>query len=201
MKKFVLLIIGLYAVQLFAQQYVHFNISQADELVVTTKDSVYIPINTTDTLGPVIVQGGTPPFQYQWTPSNYLVNSEVANATATGVELMVYTLTVTDNNGCTASDILVVDTTDIVSSISMIRTDGLFTVKYYEQGEKIAIESNFCLIENASVKLYDVNAQLISNQYITTVDKTIQFTNLNKGVYLVIIQYQNVTSSYKLLVR
>lgn len=200
MKQILFLFILMFAMQLSAQQYVHFTINQPDELVVTTKDSVYIPANSTANLGPVSVQGGTPPFQYQWTPSTYLLDNTVENATATGVELMVYTLTVTDKNGCTASDILVVDTT-LVSSISMIKTEGLFKVKYDELQKELAVESNFCLVENATVRLYDVNAQLIRDQYITTEDKTIQFSNLKKGVYLVIISYQHATSSYKLLVR
>jgi gliding motility-associated-like protein len=53
----------------------------------------------------VTANGGTPAYTYLWTPSN---NS---NATATGLTAGVYTITVTDANGCTQTSAAVVTTT------------------------------------------------------------------------------------------
>ncbi len=76
----------MFAMQLSAQQYVHFTINQPDELVITTKDSVYIPANSTAILGPVSVQGGTLHFNYQWTPSTYLLDNTVEMQQQQGCE-------------------------------------------------------------------------------------------------------------------
>jgi hypothetical protein len=52
------------------------------------------------------VTGGTPPYTYLWQPGTFLNDSTVLNPTASfqHVGPIVYTLTVIDSNGCSASD-------------------------------------------------------------------------------------------------
>jgi gliding motility-associated-like protein len=50
---------------------------------------------------------GTPPYTYTWSPNAYLDNNTIANPTSTPPSTMNYTLTVTDANGCTDSDDMV----------------------------------------------------------------------------------------------
>ena len=51
---------------------------------------------------------GTPPYTYDWQPPTYLSNPAAANPTATPPVSMSYTVTVSDANGCTATDAVVV---------------------------------------------------------------------------------------------
>ena len=48
--------------------------------------------------------GGTPPYQYAWQPSNSLNNSAIANPQANPLSTTTYTLVVTDSKQCSASD-------------------------------------------------------------------------------------------------
>ena len=52
--------------------------------------------------------GGTAPYNYKWSPSTGLSSSTVANPTARPAATTTYTLTVTDNNGGSATDAMVV---------------------------------------------------------------------------------------------
>ena len=47
--------------------------------------------------------GGTPPYTFAWTPFNSLNNSTVAHPIANPTTNSIYTLTVTDANGCTST--------------------------------------------------------------------------------------------------
>jgi len=53
-----------------------------------------------------VASGGTSPYHYKWTPATYLNNDTLANSVATPTANITYTLKVTDNNGCTANDII-----------------------------------------------------------------------------------------------
>jgi hypothetical protein len=63
------------------------------------------------------VTGGTPPYTYLWQPGTFLNDSTVLNPTASfqHVGPIVYTLTVIDSNGCSASDQITIH--PIVNSI------------------------------------------------------------------------------------
>jgi len=50
--------------------------------------------------------GGTPPFTYTWTPATGLSSASVANPDASPTASTTYTVTVTDANGCTSSDVV-----------------------------------------------------------------------------------------------
>ena len=49
--------------------------------------------------------GGTPPYSYSWSPATGLNSSSVANPVETGIQVnTIYTLSVIDSSGCSASD-------------------------------------------------------------------------------------------------
>src|ERR1700744_5169657 len=47
--------------------------------------------------------GGIPPFTYSWSPVAGLSNPAIANPVATPTVSTIYTVTVTDNSGCTGT--------------------------------------------------------------------------------------------------
>jgi hypothetical protein len=54
--------------------------------------------------GSLTASGGIPPYNYSWTPTTGLNDSTLANPTASPTSTTTYTVTVTDNKGCTGSD-------------------------------------------------------------------------------------------------
>jgi hypothetical protein len=52
--------------------------------------------------------GGTPPYTYSWTPTTGLNNPTIANPIASPTSTTIYTVLVTDNNGCTDTDSMTV---------------------------------------------------------------------------------------------
>ena len=77
-------------------------------------DSILVLINHIDTTCSnsfvpfaITVEGGVPPYQYDWTPGNYLSDSTVLYPTITNFDTtLTYRLVVTDAMGRTASDTL-----------------------------------------------------------------------------------------------
>ncbi|MEI7594743.1 MAG: T9SS type A sorting domain-containing protein [Bacteroidota bacterium] len=69
-------------------------------------------LNGTNTTLDPSVSGGLPTYNYQWNPSLYLSNSNIENPQTTNLSSnTTYNLTVTDANGCTASDFVVISIT------------------------------------------------------------------------------------------
>ena len=70
--------------------------------------------------------GGTGPYTYSWTPTTGLSDATAANPTATVTSATTYTVTVTDHNGCTASDsvVLTLVPPPEIASITMSGTDA-----------------------------------------------------------------------------
>lgn len=55
--------------------------------------------------------GGVAPYSYAWSPATDLSNPNIANPWASGNSTTLYTVTVTDNNGCSATDTVTVAVT------------------------------------------------------------------------------------------
>lgn len=87
----------------------------------TKKDVVIVTVNSVPTAnaggnknlctGSSVVMGGSPtasggtsPYTYSWTPSSWLSSTTIANPTASSIGTITYSVTVTDNNGCTNRD-------------------------------------------------------------------------------------------------
>ena len=67
---------------------------------------------TTITIGGFpTASGGTPPFNYVWSPATGLTSTSSPNPDATPAATTSYTVTVTDANGCSASDVVVITVT------------------------------------------------------------------------------------------
>src|SRR5690606_39032147 len=63
------------------------------------------------------VTGGNSPYTYSWIPELDLNQANVANPIASPVKTTVYTLTVTDNNGCSNSKTVTVTVDGVPSGV------------------------------------------------------------------------------------
>ncbi|MBU0488034.1 MAG: hypothetical protein KKD31_08805 [Bacteroidetes bacterium] len=71
-------------------------------------DTIICRHDTIQLGGTPTVTGGTPPYHYVWTPSAGLENDTIANPTALPTLTTVYSLTVTDSLGATASNTITI---------------------------------------------------------------------------------------------
>ena len=58
--------------------------------------------------GTPTASAGTPPFTYSWAPASGLSSTTVSNPSASPALATIYTVTVTDANGCVGSDMIIV---------------------------------------------------------------------------------------------
>jgi len=94
------------------------TITQPTELIANAGDDVTGCGSYSDRLGDIIngtANGGTPDYEYAWSPEEYLTGASGAHPVATIDETGVYTftVTVTDANGCTATDEVTITVYDI----------------------------------------------------------------------------------------
>ncbi|GIV34023.1 MAG: hypothetical protein KatS3mg031_1558 [Chitinophagales bacterium] len=83
-------------------------LTQPDPLIVTAGNNDTIYRGFAADIGVADVRGGTPPYQYQWSPSGSVEDPFNPVTTANPESSTVYTIQVTDMQGCTASDTLLV---------------------------------------------------------------------------------------------
>jgi hypothetical protein len=95
------------------------NILIADSPEADAGSDVSIPHGTsTQLLG--IASGGTPPYSYSWSPPELLENPNIANPLTINLnQTTIFTFTVTDANGCSQSDQVVVTITGGALSVSL----------------------------------------------------------------------------------
>lgn len=82
------------------------NCSATDQVVVTVNPAVMANAGTDVTICPgnsvqISASGGT---AYQWSPVTDLTNPSIGNPVASPAQTTIYTVTVTDGNGCSATD-------------------------------------------------------------------------------------------------
>lgn len=77
--------------------------------------------------GSPAASGGVGPYSYLWSPGSGLTSTTSANPTVQGIgSTTVYTLTVTDANGCTASDQVTVNVTGSTLTVVIVPNTSLF---------------------------------------------------------------------------
>lgn len=79
------------------------------QLSVNAGNDTILCSNTPYSIGNKLkVTGGTPPFQYAWSPTTGLTNANTSNPRAQASSGVNYTITVTDSKNLTATDVILV---------------------------------------------------------------------------------------------
>jgi len=137
---FCFLILFCFANFSYSQTYIQVNITQPALLLANAGN------DTTIVLGDSIILGGTPAasggttgYSYSWAPSTWLNNDTLANPTAIPNDTILYTLFVTDANGCADSNSIKVNVTNAVS-LENLSDDNLIKIFPNPSHGKIEIE-------------------------------------------------------------
>ncbi len=119
-----------------------------------------------------IVEGGTPPYQYQWSDGSTGVFVE-------GTDLNNYTTTVTDAMGC--STVAIVNLTSS-QEIEIFNDVAIFpnpTTRFLQ------IEANVSISEKTTLQLYNLLGQTVMTETFedSTISKRLDVSNLSQGTY------------------
>ena len=123
------------------------------------------------------VEGGTPPYSYEW--SNGVTGSAVISNLATGE----YYLTVTDNNGCMADDVGDVLGPLSAESIAQIESFQMFPSIVKDQ---LQVQLQLLQSEQISFDIFSTNGQLLNKQIVQGQNLNLSLNNilnLQSGLY------------------
>jgi hypothetical protein len=163
MKKTLLfLVIGMYALVSYSQNYVEVNINQPDML----KADAGTDINIIE--GATVQIGGSPTatcgygnYTYTWSPSVDLSDAASSNPEATLQNSTVYFVTVTDAMECTSTDSLRVTVSD---GTGLLNQAPDFNIKIFpnpNQGKFILEMDNTAALNAAEIIIRDINGKMV----------------------------------------
>jgi hypothetical protein len=110
--------------------------------------------------------GGTAPYTYAWAPPTGLSATTVANPNVLGITTsQTYTVTVIDNNGCTATSSIVISTIGCDDSISVTKTNCNVLSASFVQGATYQWKLNGQDIVGASSRIYSSVVDLSAGLY------------------------------------
>jgi PKD repeat protein len=148
-------------------------------ITVNAGDTLHTLANTPHQLNPDI-DGGVAPLTYEWVPSDGLSNSSIINPIVTTAVSQTYTLTVTDQRGCTgqsAKTVEVVTEDFFTGRISEINKSAFSIIK----NDKEVIIKN--LIQNSEVVLYEITGRILNIQN-AKIDE-VKFEIPDQGIYII----------------
>lgn len=168
------------------------TVTQATAIVLTSvvTDQVGTPLNGAIN---VTISGGTSPYSSTWSNS---ANTEDLTAIAAGV----YTTTVTDANGCTASK---TDTVDFFVSITLV--DGSYSINMYPNPTQgvAYVDVKLDAANDVTVEVYNVAGQIVDKvkEYgVTNAKIALDLTQHAAGVYNTKITIGDKTITQRLIV-
>lgn len=168
--------------------------SDSIEVVVFPLPVAYAGIDTNVALGYSVILTGSGGSTYDWTPTTGLDNPFVANPICAPNATTTYTLTVTDLNGCSASDsVIVILNGDIILTIYDIITpngDGFNDTWYIE---------NILNYPNNNLSVFNRYGQPVYEKtgYVNDWDGTFNGDPLPDGAYYYVLELTDSGTIYK----
>ena len=109
-----------------------------------------------------------------------------------------YTLLYTDGNGCDKfSEVTNIITIDDIG----FNENNAFEVKLYPNPTNGVFDIELDVISKYDVIVYNVVGQIVFSGFINTMSKTINLSNLEKGVYTVDLVDENVIYTEKVIIK
>lgn len=195
-----LLLVGLLAGNLcLAQQTHHYTITsgQPAALIADAGEDLVFTEDETVLLGGVpVASGGTEPYAYSWTPSENLSDPESATPAITAaVKDVTYTLTVTDDVGCKATDEVTVFA-GIITSVTSGK-EIPFTIYSNPTRGGITIRTS---AHSGALQLLDSQGKITLRDPLTPGEHFLYTANLPTGIYVLWLTLGRDTHSVKLFV-
>ncbi|MBN2613271.1 MAG: T9SS type A sorting domain-containing protein [Bacteroidales bacterium] len=170
-----------------AQTSMQLNVIQPAELIANAGTDVTIDVGNSTILGGTpAATGGTGSLTYQWSFDTYLDNGTTENPTATPPGNLTFTLTATDERGCTANDEVSVtviggtsvkeNETEALVKLFPNPTSGAFTLSIEQvKSSEFAIS----IISLSGTKVFETIVKPTGNTLTTDID----ISNLARGCY------------------
>jgi len=191
MKKiFVSMLFVSFLLNLTAQNVFNVTVNQPPTLVVDAGTDITTCYYDSVQIGaPNTIVGGTPPFTITWFPPYGLSNPFIANPMALPDDTTVYTITVTDANGCSSFSQIKIN---IDPCAYIADTYNNFVCQVFPNPSKdgvfnLQIESR--LIETIlNVNVFSIYGQILYSDVLDIYEKTVlnqlELSNLPKGIYI-----------------
>lgn len=148
--------------------------------------------------GTTAVTGGTPPYQFQWSPGTYLDYDTVANPVFTHdgtYPYVEFVLIVTDDRNCRATDSVMI--TLLYFSVDEL-SKPVLQVYPVPATSYLAVELP---ASGGEVSLYSLDGRLLVKQSVDNNLTTIAVDNLTRGVYLLSYTNGDIRHTVKVILK
>ncbi|MBA3705295.1 MAG: T9SS type A sorting domain-containing protein, partial [Bacteroidetes bacterium] len=176
---------------------VNVTINEPAALMVSTSKTDATCPGCSDGTATALVSGGSGPYTYAWSPGGG------TGATETGLSANIYTVCVTDMNGCTACSSVTVNEPPLGISGNTIPF-GLAIHPNPSSGEFI-ISLDVKQVQDITIVISNVLGQVIysekQNQIVGSFNKTIDLSGYDKGMYQLKIIGKDKSNSRKIVLQ
>jgi len=154
-------------------------------------------INISDTIN---INAGSEFNSYLW--SNGYIDSIITVYGSMGQGIYTYYVTVTDINGCSNSDTIIIT---ITTEDGYIELNNTIKVNIYPNPvqDKLNIEINGLIDNDLSIEFFDINGEKLLNKNFNNnsdvIYETIDLSNYANGVYFIIIKSSNLIKTEKII--
>ncbi len=149
-----------------------------------TSESTDASTGSSDGSVDLTILGGTTPYSVLW--DNGATTTNLVDVSAGD-----YSWTVTDANGCVASGVSIVEAASAVHTIESLVSYDLYPVP---ADNFVNLSLQFNKIEKTVLKIYSLNGTLLNTELLDSADsieKTIDVSGLNNGVYILHIENES----------
>lgn len=192
----------------YGQTHLHFKVTQPERLVAEAGQLKRVQAGRLVQLGgSPTATGGYPPYTYSWTYTQATDSFSVPNPLVI-VEIEVsYTLVVTDRQGCTSRDSVLIDTVEVTDTVFIPDTvttipdwvhspalsgaNILFIAAYDKHLHKISLRCADGVRLPARVNIVDILGHTVYSSVLYGKNKLFDVPRLPKGVYFVRIDSVN----------